>query len=182
MKIVQTAGAHYRVADPDWDNPLDATYSLRRGGRWNAPGTNGALYFNCDISTARLNARNMLRTRTLAGMPFSFDDLDPAGLPVLVTVNVPPANAVDAVSDEGLLEVGLPETFPYDATGDIVTWAKCQPVGAAAVLARVPAIASRSAAPGTTHENQELTWFPSVGGTLECAGLPQPFNHWFGDY
>jgi len=43
-----------RVADPGWEDPLDARWAGRTGGRWNPPGSHPTLYLNADLETARL--------------------------------------------------------------------------------------------------------------------------------
>lgn len=48
----------WRVADPGWENPLDPSFAMRGGGRWNPPGSFAVLYLNEDLDTARLNLAN----------------------------------------------------------------------------------------------------------------------------
>ena len=71
----RAAGPAWRTADPSWDDPLDPTYARRKGGRWNAPGSVSTLYLSESERVARLNAQLQI-SRGLAGMPFTFDDLE----------------------------------------------------------------------------------------------------------
>ena len=96
MRSLAVAGTYYRVADPDWDDPLDAGHAAVSGQRWNPPGV-ACLYLNDDIATARSNI-----VHRFAGLPYGPEDLEPAEAPVLIVVEVPAGQALDAVSDEGL--------------------------------------------------------------------------------
>lgn len=189
MRTGHCEGRFVRVADPDWDNPLDGTWAQRRGGRWNAPGSHATVYLNGSLAVARVNARAMLRRRTLAGMPFGFEDLDPAGLPVLVTTRIAPSEVCECVTDEGVIEAGLPVSYPLDESGAVVAHARCQPVGAAAVAAGLCGVWARSAAAvsggdgpvgvSVDSADAELAWFPVNGGELVVDGRPVPFDEWF---
>ena len=140
MRHVARGGTYVRVVGPDWADPLDASFSLRSGGRWNAPGTFAVLYLCRDVETARANAR-----RLLEGQPFTFDDLLPERLPALVETTVPEARYVDAITSRGLASLELPATYPLDGRG------KSSPTSAAVRSARPPgppaSPASHAAAP-----------------------------------
>lgn len=48
MLDVAIGGSCLRVADPDWTDPLDATFAARPPGqRWNPPGLE-CLYLRCE--------------------------------------------------------------------------------------------------------------------------------------
>src|ERR1700712_84431 len=113
MQTTRRNGEHLRVAAPGWANPLDGSYSMRLGGRWNAPGTFPVTYLSADMATARANARHFL-TRRLARQPFSADDLEISELPVLVSVVLPDAEHLDAATADGCQVNGLPTGYPLD--------------------------------------------------------------------
>lgn len=147
----QIGGEYHRIADPDWSDPLDASYAALTGQRWNPPGL-ACLYLNSDMQTVRANL-----VQRFAGLPYGPDDLDPATAPLLVTVGVPDGQAADAYTDRGLRAAGLPPSYPLDSGGQPVPHSTCQPIGQAAFDAGLDGIDCRSAAPGG---NRELAWFP----------------------
>jgi hypothetical protein len=151
---VRRGGAYNRLAEPAWADPLDISYSKRHGGRWNAPGSFGALYLNWDVRMAGLRVHHKL-----AGQPYGVEDLEPAEQHDLVDVNIPAMDWLDCVTDAGLQAVGLPAGYPRDATGAEVPWSACQPVGQAAHDDDQPGLACRSAATGATRDDEELGVF-----------------------
>lgn len=169
---VDRGGRYVRVADPGWADPLDAGFSARSGGRWNAPGSFGVLYLNATRGVARANV-----SRLYDGQPYGPEDLDPATAPVLVEVDIDEDAYVDAISDKGLAALGLPQSYPHDGTRGIVPHTVCQPLGAAVFADGEPGIAVRSAAPGAVGE--ELAWFahPERLGPRPARTLP--FDEWF---
>ena len=82
MKLKQREATFWRVADPDWEDPFDGSYSMRFGQRWNAAGSFPVCYLNANDATAQANADWMIRR--LAGIGVEVDDLELAQLPVLV--------------------------------------------------------------------------------------------------
>lgn len=162
----------HRVADPDWADPLDVTYSLRRGGRWNPPGEFGVLDLNGSIEVARANV-----DRLYAGLPYGPEDLDPVTAPILVSVDLVADAYVDAVSDEGLSNLGLPTTYPVDAGGSVVPHSACQPIGSSTFDGGELGIACRSAVPGASGE--ELAWFAQRGAPIPWTLRTFPFDEWF---
>lgn len=142
-------GRYQRVADPEWDDPLDATFAARDGQRWNPQGL-PCLYLNGDVATARANVR-----RLFAGRPYGPEDLDPAAAPLLIEAEVPDGEGLDVATARGLQAVGLPETYPLDGD-ELVGHDRCQPIGQAAFDEGLDGIVARSAAPGGS---QELAWF-----------------------
>lgn len=168
MLEVAIGGAHLRVADPDWPDPLDATYAQRLGQRWNPPGL-PCLYLNRDDATARANVR-----RLFVGLPYGPEDLDPATAPVLVEVEVPAGTAADAYTNEGLGALGLPPTFPMDADGSVIPHATCQAHGQDAFDRGLDGIDARSAAAGG---DRELAWFPRGRTLVSEPGVP--FDEWW---
>jgi RES domain-containing protein len=174
---VEIGGTYSRVADPDWDDPLDTDFSVATGGRWNAPGTFPVLYLNETLGAARANVFMRLAEQRRLGI--TLDMLDPLGLPVLVDVIVSPGTAVDLTSDDGLAAVGLPMSYPLDTAGERVDHARCRRVGAAAHEAQHQGIRARCAAPGAVRIDIELAWFRDKGGSAELTGKPRSFRDWF---
>jgi len=141
VRHIRRGGRYFRIADPAWEDPLDASYSMAHGGRWNPPGAFPVLYLNRDVQTSRANLN-----RRFAGRPYGPEMLDPALAPLLIETTVGSRNFVDAVTDDGCLELGLPATYPLDEGGREVGWDRCQPIGLDAWRAGEAGIACRSAA------------------------------------
>lgn len=152
MATIPIGGRHLRLADPDWDDPLDASYAKTRGGRWNASGSFDVLYLNRDERTARANLRRHLIPRGIEP-----EDLEPDQGPDLVATIVPDGEALDIISDTGCTEAGLPVTYPLDHNGTEIPRQRCQPIGHAAHDDGLDGVACRSAADSA---RQELAWFP----------------------
>ena len=154
MKTALRGGVYYRVANPDWVDPFDTSYSLAMGGRWNVKGEFGACYLSCDIPTAQANAWQMLQ-RKFRPMPYSLDDIRDNQRPVLYA--------------------------SYDASGKTIGWSKCQSIGRIAYLKRMPALAARSAAPGAPGGSEELAWLLAGDHALRPSGPARSFDDWFGN-
>ncbi len=166
-------GTYSRVADPDWADPVDASFAMEAGGRWNAPGSHPVLYLNADVVTARANV-----AAKFVGLPYGPEDLAPEAGPHLVDVAVPDGTAWELRSDDGLVAVGLPTTYPDDGHGGTVGWEACQPIGATAHQEGSDGIACRSAAPGGTHE---LAWFPRASRAAAAVLGRRSFTGWYWD-
>jgi hypothetical protein len=179
MDAVDRGGAYLRCANPSWSDPLDGSYSMRFGGRWNAPGTFPVVYLSADRDTARANARHLL-TKGFDAVFVSAEDLDPSELPTLVTTGVPDDHYIDVVTDNGCVNAGLPTSYPYDATGQIISHSVCQPIGLSSWINEDSGIACRSAAPGAPPAGEELAYFDRPGKKLEPIGDPIPFEEWYG--
>jgi hypothetical protein len=174
--VVERDGAFNRLADPAWANPLDTAFSKAKGGRWNAPGSHGVLYLNNGEPMARAQVAHKL-----AGQPFAVEDLDPDEQHDLIEVAVTPAQALDCVSDDGLTAVGLAVTYPDDATGAPMPHSDCHPIGAASLADGQDGIACRSAAHGTTPDDEELALFEDPAKTLVTMTARKPFKDWYLD-
>jgi RES domain-containing protein len=173
MRRLRRGGRYYRIADPAWADPLDAAYSVGRGGRWNPAGSFPVLYLNRDVLTARANV-----ARKFAGRPYGPEMLDPAQAPVLVHTHVDDADFVDALTDDGCVELGLPRTYPMDEQGNEVGWGRCQRIGHDAREAGEAGIACPSAAtPDLTGE--ELALFRRTGDRALRVERRLAFDEWF---
>ncbi|HEU4371599.1 MAG TPA: RES family NAD+ phosphorylase [Methylomirabilota bacterium] len=171
MRHVRRAGRYHRVADPAWEDPLSGEFSRVRGGRWNAPGTFPIVYLNRDLMTARAFVRQKFR-----GQPYGPELLRDDRAPVLVTTEVPDDDYIDALSDEGCRELGLPITYPRDDAGKAMPWQACQPIGRRAWDAGEPGIACRSAA--LPEGGEELAYFSRPARPLVAADRLS-FRDWF---
>jgi hypothetical protein len=178
METIERGGDGFRVAAPDWDDPLDGSYSMRFGGRWNAPRSHPVVYLNADRETARANARRFLDDQ-LRGSPFTVEDLAPSELPLLITVISPALEHLDVVTPGGCEANGLPETYPLDALGNEVPHESCQPIGKQAWDGGLPGIACRSAAAGAPPDGEELAWYDRHDPDLELVGI-ETFEEWYG--
>jgi hypothetical protein len=164
-------GRYYRVADPAWRDPLDASHSQQRGGRWNPPVSFAVLSLNRDVPTARAFVRHRFRA-----LPYGPELLRPERAPVLVATEVARNEYVDVVSEAGCIAVGLPSTYPLDETGRPVPWERCQPVGRRAWDGGEPGIACRSAVPGGS---EELAYFPRPHLVRLEGHARWQFDEWF---
>jgi len=171
MRHVSRGGPYLRVADPDWSDPLSAEHARRRGGRWNPPGSFGVIYLNDSVALARAQVLRQLEPRAIRP-----EDLAPEAGPVLVHTRVPSDEYVDAVSDEGLDELGLPATYPVDERGIGVPHAVCQALGQAAWDAGEPGIACRSAATTAPADGEELAFFARRRLRVQRR---EPFAEWY---
>ena len=132
-----------RVADPDWDDPLDGAHAAERGGRWNPPESFPVVYLCESVAVARANV-----VRLLAGQPYGPEDLRPGAGPVLVSARVPEDRYLNAVTEAGCAALGLPRSYPRDRRGRMVAKSRCQPLGLEAWDRGLPGVAALSAAPG----------------------------------
>jgi RES domain-containing protein len=152
LKALSRGGHYFRVFKPDWDDPLDTKPNRERGGRWNAPGTFGALYLNATPAVAAANAR-----RQHAGRAIGLFDLRPERRPSLLTVDVPRGLHADVVTIDGIKMLRLPANYPWNVDHE-----RCRPIGKRAYAeARLRGVACRSAAECTATEwlGEELAWF-----------------------
>ncbi len=173
-RTVRRGGSYNRLAEPSWANPLDTSYSRQRGGRWNPPGSFGALYLNRDLRMARLQVLHKL-----SGHPYGVEDLDEAEQHELVDVEVAERDWLDCVTAAGLESVGLPDTYPRHRNGRPVRHVTYQPVGQAAFDDQRPGIACRSAATDALTTDEELGVFDrEVDASVQMTGR-HPFAEWF---
>jgi hypothetical protein len=167
MRTIRRGGPYLRVADPDWDDPLDGRYAAERGGRWNPPESFPVVYLCATVEVARANVH-----RRLEGQPYGPEDLQPEAGPILVRTGVPEDRYLNVVTDAGCRDAGLPKTYPRDGRRRIVPHSRCQPIGLRAWEAGLPGVAARSAwAPG-----EELTYF---GRRKLRRGAIRAFGDWF---
>jgi hypothetical protein len=165
-----------RLAEPEWENPLDPSFATASGGRWNPPGSYAVLYLNGDVQTAQLQIERML-----AGSPVHPDDLDDAAY-VLVAATLPRSQwSADAVTAPGLRALGLPTTYPRDPSGAQIGHASCRAIGTALRRDALRGVWCRSACT-SDGRGRELAWFPA---TLRSRARPVwddplPLGRWRG--
>ena len=168
MRTIRRGGPYLRVADPDWDDPLDGRYAADRGGRWNPPESFPVVYLCRSLEVARANVYRRLR-----GQPYGPEDLQPGAGPILVRSRVPEDRYLNVVTDAGLRDVGLPVTYPRDSRRRIVPHRRCQQIGLRAWDSGLPGIATRSAA---EPAGEELAYF---GRRKLRRGSATAFDDWF---
>ncbi|MDQ6767988.1 MAG: RES family NAD+ phosphorylase [Candidatus Eremiobacteraeota bacterium] len=177
FRHVTRHGRYYRVCDPRWQDCSDPSFSKRYGGRWNPPGEFGALYLCRTLAVAAANARENFALEI-----HSLYDLKPQFRPIIIEFTIPSTPArtfVDAVSDEGLVALGLPETYPL-ARNDAVSHGTCRSIGRAAYARAERGIACRSAAEAQRGPwpGEELALFDrSVG--IARTGRKRAFSDWY---
>jgi hypothetical protein len=154
VRHISRGGRYVRVADPGWRDPLSGEHARRSGGRWNPPGSFAVVYLNASRSVARAQVRHKLEPRGIRP-----EDLNPEQGPLLIETDVPEASFVDAVTDRGLASLGLPASYPADASSAPIAHAICQPIGRRAWDEGEPGIACRSAAATAPAEGEELAYF-----------------------
>ena len=173
MRRVTRGATYYRVFKPDWNDPLDFSFSKERGGRWNPSGAFGVLSLNATVAVAAANARVQHRGRAIG-----LFDLRPDRRPRLLQVHVPNSVVLDVVSKSGVRDLRLSPQFPWNVPHE-----RCQPIGLRAYLsAEFRGIASRSAAECTSDEwlGEELSWFDS-SPFLPENGPRRSFARWYPD-
>lgn len=172
MRRQQKEATCFRVADPDWEDPFDGSYSMRQGQRWNAKGSFPVTYLNANEVTARANAEFMIGK--LSGIGIDIDDLEGGQRPVIVPSVVPDRAVLDVLSDQGCVDIGLEITYPLDRDRSVVPHSRCQPIGKRAWDEQLDGIAYRSAAL-LTPEGEELAWFDRPGKRLHASGPARPY-------
>lgn len=176
MRSEMLADGHVwlRVAQVEWTDPLDPLYAAEAGGRWNPPRSFPTLYLNEDLVTARINMQLFSDA-----WPYGPEDLRDETGPVLVEALLPRQQRVaDAHTPKGVSALGLPRTYPLDASGTAVPRSVCQPIGAAVHAARLRGVRSRSAQT-IFGAGRELAWFPASARSRARSGARMPFRQWF---
>jgi hypothetical protein len=165
LRTIRREGPYLRVADPAWDDPLDGRYAAELGGRWNPPQSFPVVYLTSSVAVARAYVFHKLE-----GQPYGPEDLLEG--PVLVRTRLPEDRYVNAVTDAGLRDLGLPKSYPLDSRRRLVPWHRCQPLGLRAWEDGHPGIAARSA----RARGEELAYF---GHRKLRKGAIRRFQDWF---
>lgn len=164
----------YRICDADRDDPLEPSFAVQRGGRWNPPGSWPTLYLNEDVVTARLNLDTFI-----AEWPYEPEDLVGYTGPHLAVATLPRRQQVaDLHTPDGIAAAGLPPSYPLDGAGHLVPHASCQPIGTAAHELGLRGTRCRSAQ--TPHgAGREVAWFPATRRSRAHLRQRLPFTDWF---
>ncbi len=113
----------------------------------------------------------------LEGTPVNPDDLTDDAYE-LVAVVLPAVRVVDIVTDEGVVDAGLPVTYPCDAAGQLITHAACQRIAQDAHASGADGIDARSALiPVYPLATTELAWWPGAQAPAQ-VGERVPYGHW----
>lgn len=164
----------WRIADRAWSDPLDPSFAMRRGGRWNPPDSFPTLYLNEDPVTARLNLRAFI-----AGWPYEPEDLRSDNGPLLVGATLPRHQRVcDVHTPQGVGAAGLPSTYPKDGRGRLVPHARCQPIGRRVRERELRGIRCRSAR-SRDGAGRELAWFPAGPHSRAKPTTVRGFDDWY---
>jgi hypothetical protein len=153
---------------------MDPSFATIRGGRWNPPSSFPVLY----LCATPAVAREVVLAR-FAGLPYGLLDLRSDRRPVLIETEVPTHPAVDVVTDAGCRAASLPVSYPYDARGRRIGWAKTQPIGEAAWDQNERSIACRSAALPKGGDGEELAWFVRGRTDRLAVSARRSFDDWF---
>jgi hypothetical protein len=113
----------------------------------------------------------------------SLYDLNPEYRPALLEFSLgraPGHRFVDAVSNAGLSALGLPASYPLNASGGKISHARCRAIGFAAYESDEAGIACRSAAESRVASwvGEELALFDRAAG-LAAAGKRRGFAAWY---
>lgn len=163
-----------RICEAEWVDPLDPTFAQAAGGRWNPPDSWPTLYLNEDIVTARLNL-----TSFIAGWPYRPEDLHETTAPHLAVATLPRGQTVaDVHTPAGVAAVGLPTTYPVDASDILVPHDVCQPIGADVKAAGLRGVRCRSAQT-PLGAGRELAWFPATPRSRPQLIERQPYSAWY---
>jgi hypothetical protein len=183
VRTIRRGGPYLRVADPDWDDPLDGRYAAESGGRWNPPESFPVVYLCRSIPVARANVY-----RKLEGQPYGPEDLRPGRGPTVVRTRVPEDGYLNVITDAGCRDAGLPRTYPLDSRRRMVSWRRCQPIGLRAWGAGLPGVAARSAAvdPRMLRSGSRAATRSMLGEELAYfgprrlrRGAVRAFDEWF---
>ena len=164
----------WRIADPAWRDPLDASFAAHFGGRWNPAGGFAALYLNEEKVTARLNLRAFI-----SQWPYEPEDLRNDTGPVLVGAKLPRAQQVcDVHSRYGVVRAGLHENYPHDLNGVPVSHAVCQSLGQKIKQAGLRGVRCRSAQ-SRDGAGRELAWFPANARSRATRVKTIAYEDWY---
>lgn len=160
------------MAKPEWAQPLDSSYAQNFGGRWNPPKSFPTLYLSADVLTARLQIERMC-----SGTPVTPDDLADDAY-VLVAATLPAAQVgADAVSQEGLIALELPQSYPVDEQGVLVPQARCRTIGVDLQQQGLRGVWCKSACTDDGR-GKEFAWFSGMQSAIAAWTHSLPFGSW----
>lgn len=145
---------------------MDGSHSMRRGGRWNAPGAFPVVYTSCTDEVAIANLWRQYEHEV--GQPWDVSEEFQADL---YEIHLDQDGLVDIVSSEGLAGVGLPATHPKDVSHTVT-----QPIGGRLHGERRPGVWARSAA---LPEGEEIALFTDYCNEVTVVSGPKRLWEWF---
>src|SRR5712691_5273972 len=92
-------GTVYRCIPNSSDAPLSTEYTVRDGGRWNAPGAHPVMY----TFLSQTLARSWVEA-SLASVALTLNDAQPDKLPDLLLLECELENVANLTTNEGLME------------------------------------------------------------------------------
>jgi len=163
---VRFTGLVYRYIPHSGANPMDGTYSMRRGQRWNARGSFPVVYTNCTVEVAINNIWHQHKGES--GRPW---EVDSERQPDLYEIQMDQDGLVDIVTAVGVAAVGLPVEYP-----DGVPYSTTQPIGQLLYNEKRPGIWCRSAA---QEDGEEIALFTDYCNSPHNVSPPKRFWEWF---
>ena len=159
-------GTVYRYTPHSATDPLDGSFAMRSGGRWNPPNSFPVLYTSCSLDGAIANLWD--RFEGEAVQPWEVAEERQADLHEL---RVSQSNLVDVVTPEGVAGVLLPPSYPEGVGHD-----QTQPVGTRLHGEGRPGVWCRSAA---LPKEREIALFLEFADRPERTGAPKRLWEWF---
>ena len=176
LRYERVANNHiwWRIAGSSWNDPLNSNFAKEAGGRWNPPNSFRTLYLNGDKKTARCNLKAFT-----ARLPYEPEDLRDDNGPVLIGCRLPrEQNVCDVHTADGVRDACLPDTYPFELDGAIVSHSKCQEIGKRVKDESGRGVHARSAK-SSSAEDLELAWFPASSRSAARAIERLSFNAWY---
>lgn len=160
------AGPVYRYINHRYNEPMDGRPSMRRGGRWNAPGSFPVVYTSCSIDVAVANLWR--RYEGEVAQPWDESEEEQADL---YEIQIDQDGLVDIASPAGIAGVGLPSTYPSN-----VPRTTTQPIGRRLHREGRPGVWCRSAA---LPSGQEVALFTEFASPMTVRIPPKRLWEWF---
>jgi len=159
-------GTVFRYIPHGGDDPMDGTYSMKEGKRWNAKGSFPVVYTNCSLEVAIANLWHQFEDE--AGAPWDVAEEKQADL---FEIPLSQPGLIDVVSPEGIAGIGLPATYPMG-----VSWRTTQRIGARLHGERRPGIWCKAAA---HPAGEEIALFTDFCETATPRRPAQRLWEWF---
>ena len=119
----------------------------------NPPESWDALYVSRDLRTARMQVEEMAD-----GWFYSVSEVRVDAYELIGVILPKDMTAADVVSDDGVQAAGFLTTYPFDATGVVVSHEECWPVAQAGYDQELDGVEARSAR-ARDASGQELCWW-----------------------
>ncbi len=159
-------GIVYRYVPHKATDPLDGSFAMRLGGRWNPPHSFPVLYTSCSIKVAVANLWHRFEGESVA--PWEVSEEYQADL---YELRIDQPNLVDVRTSDGIEGLGFPPSYP-EGTGYTVT----QQAGLRLHREGWPGVWCRSAA---LISGEEVALFLELAQRPEPIGDPRRLKDWF---